>query len=148
MVSTPRLGSPTCCAVSPIIRPPSCTSCCRGIGSNAKSLPLPPDNPPSWPWPDGCAHPAGEHSLAFPRRVKPCNRLWLLAVAFQPTVHSSVRRPEYAFQLKSRDKPPHVVYIPLQQSKLHSSPAPGGDASDRTAIGRARRPPSARSRRC
>src|SRR5215470_5279689 len=54
MVSTPRLGSPTCCAVSPIIRPSSCTSCCRGIGSNTKSLPLPPDNPPSWPWPDGC----------------------------------------------------------------------------------------------
>jgi hypothetical protein len=54
MASTPRLGSPTCCAVSPIIRPLSCTSCCRGIGSNAKSLPLPPDNPPSRPWPDGC----------------------------------------------------------------------------------------------
>ena len=47
-----RRGLPTCYAVSPIIRPPDCTSCCPGIGRYAKSPPLPLDNLPSRPWPD------------------------------------------------------------------------------------------------
>src|ERR1700720_1953 len=46
-----------CCAASPIIRPPGSTSCYPGTGSNPKSPPLPPDNPPSRPWPDGYADP-------------------------------------------------------------------------------------------
>src|ERR1700730_17917894 len=49
-----RRGLPTCYAVSPIIRPPDCTSCCPGIGRYAKSPPLPLDNLPSRPWPDAC----------------------------------------------------------------------------------------------
>jgi len=41
--------------VSPIIRPPSGTNSCPGIGSIAKPQPLPPDNHPSPPWPDAYA---------------------------------------------------------------------------------------------
>src|SRR5207247_1730756 len=41
-----RPGLPTCCAASPIIRPPDCTSCCPGTGSYPKSPPLLPDDPP------------------------------------------------------------------------------------------------------
>jgi len=47
-----RLGSPTCCAASPIILPRGSTSSSPGIGSTAKPQPQPPDHHPPRPWPD------------------------------------------------------------------------------------------------
>jgi hypothetical protein len=45
-VSIHRPGLAMYCVASPIIRPPSYTSCCPGTGSYAKPEPLPPDNQP------------------------------------------------------------------------------------------------------
>src|ERR1700756_4936099 len=53
MASTHRLGSPTSCTASLIIPPRSCTNCSPGTGSIAISQPLPPDNHPLRPSPDG-----------------------------------------------------------------------------------------------
>jgi Transposase IS66 family len=74
-VSIRRRRLPTCCAVSPTIRLPSCTRCCPGIGNYTKSPPLPPDYLSSRPRPDAYDRPprpcSSGRSFPVPRTYNP-----------------------------------------------------------------------------
>src|SRR3984893_18032373 len=154
-----RRGLPTCYAVSPIIRPPDCTSCCPGIGRYAKSPPLPLDNLPSRPWDayqwyralsrSGGSRPV--HCVGCSNHIQSANGSnfpWMKGGGRSPDVHQAKGLRSVPFSSARR----HLGWRPEWQS-VGGSPHAGGKCERKTPAARKGqldkigRPPSRRLRR-